>query len=174
MTGMITRAQFTGESRGAIRAIGMFTSDFPGLNGFTIGAEYLQPIAERIEAGGILTSIHLEGYPRTNTVQEYTKAKTLGLSIYFLPVSLTNHKVRLGTGYQFSFYNTRRTYPLVVHGSDKQWPVVTRSGRTSGILFAAEYEYRITDSPMSFGLRVSAGKAYDGVTSFGTFLGLDL
>lgn len=169
---IVSRAQFTDESRGTIRAIGMYTSDFPGLNGYTIGGEYIRSIAERIEAGGILTVINLKGYPRTSTVQEFTKAKTMGLSVYFLPILSPNHKIRLGAGYQFSFYNTRRTYPLV-HGSDKQWPVVERTGRTSGMTLAAEYEYRITESPFSFGIRLSAGKAYDGVGSIGSFIGLD-
>ena len=118
----------------------------------------------------------MNGYPRTATVHEYTKATTLDFNIFFLPFSNQTSILKIGAGYSFSFYKTRRSYPVFeAHGTEKEvsWPVQDAKGRASGIIFTGEYEY-VLPSNISLGLKVSFCKAYDRVFYIGPYIGLKL
>ncbi|HEX4375157.1 MAG TPA: hypothetical protein VHZ50_17760, partial [Puia sp.] len=54
-----------------------YTHDFPGLNGYTAAAEYISPTVSSLQGAVGLKRADLTGFPRTNSVQEYTKATTL-------------------------------------------------------------------------------------------------
>ena len=152
-----------------------YAQDFPGLGGYGIIGELSVPMNERLEAAIGVKRMSMQGYPRTNDVQEYTRATTIDFNIFFLPINTGAHIVRLGGGYAFSFYNIRRSYPVVTtSGTEKQtnWPVQENKGRASGINIIGEYEYLLENSNISLGLRAAWYKAYDRVSYIGPFVGL--
>jgi len=148
-----------------------YAHDFPGLNGYSAFAEISKPISERFKAAFGVKMNSMSGYPRTATVNEFTKSTTLDFNIYFLPFATEWNEVRIGAGYSFSFYNIRRSYPVVNHttGDISNWPVQDRKGRTSGMGVIAEYEHFFVNTNFSVGARASYFKAYDGVTFAGVF-----
>jgi len=148
-----------------------YAHDFPGLNGYSTFAEVSRPISDRFKGAFGVKMNNMSGYPRTATVHEYTKSTTLDFSLYFVPLATEWSEVRIGAGYSFSFYNTRRSYPVITRhatGITTDWPVQDKKGRTSGATVTAEYEYLLTDN-FSLGARASYFKAYDGVTFAGVF-----
>jgi hypothetical protein len=153
------------EKIGRIKIGAGYSKDFPGLHGYGIHAEYSHSLHPLLEGGFGIKRINISGYPRTALIKEYTKATTLDFNIYFLLLTNERNTLKLGTGYTFSFYKTRRSYPLVeTSGTEKitTWPIQDASGRSTGIIFSGEYEHEFTDG-LSLGLKVSLCKAYDRV-----------
>ena len=152
-----------------------YVQDFPGLGGYGIIGELSVPMNDRLEAAIGAKRMSMQGYPRSKQVQEYTRATTIDFNIFFLPLNTGSHIIRLGGGYAFSFYNTRRTYPVInTSGPEKQtsWPVQDNKSRTSGLSVIGEYEYLLENSNISLGARVAWYKAYDRVSYIGPFVGL--
>ncbi|MBL7736330.1 MAG: hypothetical protein JNL51_12790 [Chitinophagaceae bacterium] len=177
---LFSRAQFSNEFNeglGTLRIGAGYTHDFPGLNGYSIRGEFSRSLNDYLDGAVSLQRVDLAGVPRTPLVKEYTRATTLDMSIYFLPVKNDVHVVRLGLGYSFSFYNIRRSYP-VTHGegADKSmsWPIQDAKGRTTGINVAGEYAFYLPNSGLSLGVRAAIFKAYDQVSYIGPFVGLAL
>jgi hypothetical protein len=169
------QSQFS-ESSSTIKLGGGYSKDFPGLSGYAVHGEYTYSLHERLEGGFGIKRINLSGYPRTSSVNEYTKATTLDFNIYFLPLTNETSVLRIGAGYSFSFYKTRRSYPVIeTHGTEKitNWPTQDVSGRGSGVILTGEYEY-IFSSQFSMGLKASLCKAYDRVYYIGPFVGIKL
>ena len=170
------RAQHDGSS-GTLKAGAGYTYNFPGMAGYTIIGEYIFPLTDRFEGGLGAKIVDLNGHPRTPTVGEYVKAKTLDFNMYWMPLQSDTRRFRIGLGYSFSFYDTRSSYPLIVQSGGKsttQWPVADEKGNTRGINLIAEYEYIIPDSPLSIGLRAALYKASDGTYFVGPILGYRL
>jgi len=152
-----------------------YAQDFPGLGGYGILGELFIPMTDRLEAAIGAKRMNMKGYPRSKDVQEYTLATTIDFNIFYLPVNTESHIVRLGGGYAFSFYNIRRSYPVITTtGTEKQtdWPVRDNKGRSSGISVIGEYEYLLENSNISLGLRAAWYKAYDRVSYIGPFVGI--
>lgn len=163
-------------SRNVLKIGGGYSKDFPGLSGYALAGEYAHSLSDRFEGGFGMKRLNMSGYPRTTTVNEFTKATTLDFNLYFLPLLNQSNVLKIGLGYSFSFYKTRRSYPVIeTQAVEKEtsWPVQDAKGRTSGIVFSAEYEY-LFPSNFSLGLKASLCKAYDQVFFIGPFLGLRL
>ena len=163
-------------SNNTLKIGGGFAKDFPGLSGYALTGEYAHSLNDHLEGGFGIKHINMSGNPRTSTVNEYTKATTLDFNIYFLPLSSETGALKIGIGYSFSFYKTRRSYPVIeVHGTEKttSWPVQDAKGRSSAIIFSGEYEH-IVSSNLSLGVKASLCKAYDRVFYIGPFLGIRL
>lgn len=159
-----------------IKLGGGYAKDFPGLSGYGFSGEYSYLLSDMLEGSFGVKRLNMSGYPRTSTVNEYTKATTLDFNIFFLPFSNESSVLKIGAGYSFSFYKTRRSYPVFeTLGTEKSvsWPVQDAKGRSSGITFTGEYEY-IFPSNISLGLKASFCKAYDRIFYIGPFLGLRL
>lgn len=171
------RAQFASEPGNLQIQIGSgYTRDFPGLGGLGGFAEGKFSMAERWQGGIGLKYLNMQGYPRTQSVQEYTRAATIDFNLYYSLLDNEVSALRLGVGYAFSFYNIRRSYPDTQgSGIEKTtiWPSRDAKGRTSGISLMAEYEYYFS-SGISLGARVASYKAYDRVMYFGPFVGISL
>jgi hypothetical protein len=164
------------ESASTIKVGGGYSKDFPGLSGYALIGEYTYSLHERFEGGFGVKRINMSGYPRTSTVEEYTKATTLDFNIYFLALATEKNVLRIGTGYSFSFYKTRRSYPLVETQNTEKlttWPVNDLSGRSSGIILSADYEYLFSEK-FSLGIKASLCKAYDRMFYVGPFVGIRL
>ena len=163
-------------SRNTVKIGGGYTKDFPGLSGYALTAEYAHSLSEKLEGGIGIKRLNMSGYPRTSTVNEFTKATTLDFNIYFLPVVNETNLLKIGIGYSFSFFKTRRSYPVIeTHGNEKMtsWPIQDAKGRASGITVSGEYEY-IISSGLSMGIKASLCKAYDRVFYIGPFIGIRL
>lgn len=171
------RAQFASEPGNLQLQIGSgYTRDFPGLGGLGGFVEGKFSMADRWQGGIGMKYFHLQGYPRTQSVKEFTRATTLDFNIYYSVLSNEESAFRLGAGYAFSFYKIRRSFPDTQgSGTEKTtiWPSTDSKGRTSGISLMGEYEYYFP-SGISLGLRVATYKAYDRVTYFGPFVGISL
>ena len=153
-----------------------YTHDFPGLNGYSIRAEYSRSLNDNLQAAFAVQNVNLSGHPRNVSVNEFTKAITVDFNIYFVAFQNEIHQLRIGTGYSFSFYKIRRSYP-VVHSTDEKstsWPTQEKAGRISGLNINGEYAYFLPGSDFSLGLRVSLFKAYDQVSYVGPFIGIRL
>ena len=174
-------AQYSADENfsGRLRAGVGYTHDFPGLHGLAENIEYSFPLNEWLQGSAGLRRVQTAGYPRTSTVKEYTKATALDVSLLFVPFHTDRAAFRVGTGYSFSFYKTRRTYPVYASHTDPQatpdiaWPVKDASGRVSGLSLTAEYEYYITPQ-ISAGAKVSVAKAFGSVVMAGPILGIKL
>jgi hypothetical protein len=154
-----------------------YTHDFPGLNGYTAVAEYISPAVSSLQGAIGVKRADITGFPRTNSVQEYTRATTLDLNLYWVPLQSETELFRIGLGYSFSFYNINRAYPLVVNENGAK--AITFSsqqtvGKTRGINLIAEYEYKIPTTIISVGLRGALYKAYTRTYFFGPMLGFQL
>jgi hypothetical protein len=159
----------------SVKIGGGYAHDFPGLNGVSVFGEVSRYMSDRFKGGVGVKFSNLAGAPRTQEVQEYTKAGSIDFNIYFLPVTTEVHELRIGAGYSFSFYNIRRSYPVISnHGLETAtaWPVQDRKGRVSGMSLIGEYEYFLPGTNFSAGLRASLFKAYDHVSFFGVFGGV--
>jgi hypothetical protein len=163
-------------SRNILKFGGGYSRDFPGLSGYALTGEYAYSLSDNLEGGFAIKRLNMSGYPRTQTVNEFTKATTLDFNIYFLPLANEFNIFKIGVGYSFSFYKTRRSYPLVkMEGPEKEvtWPIQDANGRTSGLMLTGEYEY-LFSSKASLGIKASLCKAYDRVFYVGPFLGVRL
>ena len=172
---VMVQAQYYPEHTVAIKAGGGYAHDFPGLNGYSVFAEASTPFNERLQGAIGVKLINMSGYPRTTSVNEFTKATTIDFNLYYVPLSTGLSELRIGAGYSFSFYKTRRSYPVIVqHGGDQQtnWPVQDGKGRVSGFSLIGEYEYFFPETNFSAGVRASMFKAYDRVTFAGVFAGV--
>lgn len=174
------RAQSADENfSGRIRAGVAYTHDFPGLNGGSAFVEYSFPLNDWIQGGVGLRRVQTGGYPRTQTVREYTKATALDVNLLFALYHTEFAAFRVGAGYSFSFYNIRRSYPVyTAHGEGStpeisSWPQTDSKGRTRGISLTAEYEYNISDR-LTAGAKLSICKAYGTVVMGGPFVGVKL
>ncbi len=173
------KAQYSDDNNGAgnIRAGVAYVHDFPGLTGTAAYAGYSFPLNEWLQGGVGVKHVQTSGYPRTNTVQEYTKANTVDFELLFVPVHTENMALRVGLNYTFSFYNIRRAYPVYTTNGDKQtissWPVADSKGRVHGTGLVGEYEYYF-GSTISAGVKVEVTKAYDGIIMGGPFMAIRL
>ena len=161
---------------GTFKAGAGYAKDFPGLYGSAIQVEYTKGLNNFLEAGIGAKYSSMSGYPRTTSVKEFTKAYSLDFNLYVLPVNTEKQKLRFGVGYSFSFYNTRRSYPVYESGVIEKvptWPTHDVKGRIGGLTAIAEYQYSITES-YSIGARVSVYKAYDQVLYAGPFVAINL
>ena len=173
-----SQAQFNNnftDNFGNVKLGAGYMQDFPGLGGYGILGEFSVNMSDRLEGAIGIKRMSMQGYPRTNTVQEYTRASTIDFNIFFLPVCTDAHIIRIGAGYSFSSYSIRRSYPLTTTtGIEKQttWPVQDKKSRSSGVSVITEYEYLIANSKISIGVRAALYKAYDRVSYVGPFVGL--
>ena len=168
----VAQAQDYSEYNNSIKLGGGYTHDFPGLNGYTVFAEASRYMSDKLKGAIGFRSSNLQGYPRTQQVQEYTKSTGIDFTLYFVPVTNEAHELRLGAGYSFSFYKIRRSYPVITDhagGTVTNWPVQDSKGRSSGLSVVGEYEYFIPGTAFSAGLRGSVFKAYDKVGFVGVF-----
>lgn len=158
----------------SLKAVASYAHDFPGLNGKVLGLELNQFMTERLQGGIAVKRYDLNGNPRTPTVEEYTKATTIDLNAYYVLINTSEHIVRIGAGYSFSFYKTRRSYPLFHGGlgSTPQWIVNDKKSRTTGFILSGEYEYLIPSLNIGIGVKAAMGKAFDQVTSAGPLINL--
>ena len=150
--------------------------DFPGLSGYALTGGYAYSLSDNLEGGFGVKRLNMSGYPRTPTVNEFTKAITLDFHIYFLPLANEFNILKIGLGYSFSFYKTRRSYPVVKsEGLEKEvtWPIQDANGCTSGVMLTGEYEC-LFFSKVSLGIKASLCKASDRVFYVGPFLGICL
>lgn len=164
------------ETPGAIKLGGGYSKDFPGLSGYAVHGEYSYSLHEKLEGGFGIKRVNMKGYPRTSTVEEYTKATTLDFNIYFLPFASATSVFRIGVGYSFAFYKTRRSYPVIETGDAGKvfsWPIQDKAGRSSGVILTGEYEYNFT-SRLSLGIKASLCKAYDRIYYVGPYAGIRL
>jgi hypothetical protein len=171
------QAQFSETSPGTLKIGTGYTHDFPGVNGYTIAGEYMINLTSKIQGGIGAKHVDLSGYPRTNQVQEYTKANTLDFNLYFAPLQSESQIFRVGLGYSFSFYNIKRAYPVITGSGDNKtttWPSQINKGRTTGINLIAEYEYKIPNSLITIGLRGALYKAYGRTYFIGPMVGYRL
>ena len=170
------QAQFT-EPSGTIKAGLGYTHDFPGVNGYTFAADYNFKLIPHLEGGIGVKHADMRGYPRTNLVQEYTKANTLDFNLYWAPLQSDEQVFRIGLGYSFSFYDIKRAYPIITGTGDSKatsWPSQISHGRATGINLVAEYEYIIPGSGVSIGVRGALYKAYDRTYFIGPMVGYQL
>jgi hypothetical protein len=174
---VLVQAQYYPEHTVSIKAGGGYAHDFPGLNGYAVFGEVSRPLNDRLQGAIGLKLINMSGYPRTASVNEFTKATTIDFNVYFVPLTTELSELRIGVGYSFSFYKTRRSFPVIDnHGGDIQtsWPVQNGKGRVSGLALIGEYEYFFPETNFSVGCRASMFKAYDRVTFAGVFGGIRL
>jgi hypothetical protein len=168
-----THAQVENTS-GRLRAGAAYTHDFPGLTGFGATLEYNFPLNDVIQGSIGIRHIETAGYPRTSTVQEYTKANSIDFNLLFALFHTDNAAFRLGAGYSFSLYKVRRSYPVyAVHGVDAvpevSWPQADAKGNARGISLSGEYEYYFRNG-ISAGAKVAVCKAYGTVVMGGPFI----
>lgn len=166
------QAQDYSEYNNSFKIGGGYAHDFPGLNGYSIFAEASRSMSDKFKGAIGFKVNNLQGYPRTKQVQEYTKSTGIDFTMYFIPMANEVHELRVGAGYSFSFYNIRRSYPLITdHGGQRvtNWPVQDSKGRTSGVTLTGEYEYFLPGTNFSAGLRAALYKAYDRMSFVGVF-----
>ena len=167
------------ETGSSIRAGIAYVHDFPGLHGAAAYAEYNFPLNEWLQGGVGVKRIQTAGFPRTQTVREYTKATALDVSLLFVPLHTENAALRIGAGYSFSFYNVRRSYPVYTAHADPSaapdvsWPQKDVKGKVQGVNLIGEYEYYFNNR-FSAGAKIALCKAYGSVLMGGPFVGIKL
>lgn len=178
LAAITSQAQFNNnftENFGSVKLGAGYVQDFPGLGGYGIMGEFSVNMNDRLEGAIGIKRMAMQGYPRTTTVQEYTRATTIDFNVFYLPVHTEMNIVRVGLGYAFSSYAIRRSYPVTTgSGIEKQtnWPVQDKKSRASGVSLIGEYEYLIPNTNLSVGMRAALYKAYDRVSYIGSFVGL--
>jgi hypothetical protein len=168
----IARAQDYDTYSSKVKIGGGYAHDFPGLNGYSVFAEYARPLSAQLQGAVGMKLTNMSGYPRTSQVQEYTRSASIDFNLYYVPLSTPAGELRIGAGYSFSFYNIRRSFPVISNhatGEITAWPTQDKKGRASGVSLTGEYEYFIPETNYSIGLRASLFKAYDHVTFAGVF-----
>jgi hypothetical protein len=165
------------ESTGTFKLGAGYEQDYPGMNGYGLALEYIKPLNDRMEVSIGGRRMHLSGIPQTPLIEEYNKASSIDFAFYWLAVHTENHRVRIGPGYSFSFYSICQAYPQWPEGSASKTPVWSAqyvSGRICGLNVLAEYQYHLTRSACSFGLKAALYKSYDRTWFIGPEFGLDL
>lgn len=160
----------------SLKAGAGYAKDFPGLGGYGLTAEYVHLMTPSLEGGFAFKYLSMTGTPRTLSTKEYTRATTLDFNLYFVPLANEVNAFKIGLGYSFSFYKTRRTYPVVESNNGEKfttWRVADGKGRLSGLTVNAEYEYTLP-SNVALGIKASLCKAYDQVFYIGPFVGVKL
>jgi hypothetical protein len=165
---LFSASAFSQHPLNSIQAGAGYTRDFPGLNGYTIRVQFAHQPMERLQVGVGVQSVDASGFPRTKSVKEFTRARTLDLFANYSLISSESHYVRVGAGYAFSYYNIRRAYP-VVGPTEYQWPSQDVKGSTSGLIFSAEYEHILPGELFGIGGRISSFKAFDHLFVIGVF-----
>jgi hypothetical protein len=165
-------AQFD-ESSSQIKAGIGYALEFPGLPGYGASLEYSLPVVSSLRAGLGTRFVNLSGYPRTDLVNEFTRAETIDFNFYWLPFSSDRQEITLGIGYSFCFYSIRRAYPIMdgENGKVTDWFVKESSGRSSGVNLFCEYAYHFPNSPFSAGLRAGWYKSYAQIYYLGPVIG---
>jgi hypothetical protein len=162
---------------GSIRTGVAYVHDFPGMHGTAEYAQYSFPLNEWLQGGMGVKHLQTSGYPRTSTVQEYTKANTIDFELLLVPVHTENAALRVGLGYTFSFYNIRRSYPVyTAHDNGAAtvaYPVADSKGNVHGTSLVAEYEYNFGNT-VSGGVKMELAKAYGYVVIGGPFVAIKL
>ncbi len=159
---------------GALRLGAGYVHDFPGLNGLGVYTEYTLPMSNWLQGGIGVKRIMASGYPRTSTIKEHTNATTLDFNLLFVPYTDAVQAIKIGGGYTFAFYNTRRSYPVyntnanLPQSKEPTWVMEDAKGRVSGFSFLAEYEYYLENN-LSFGVRFTVAKAADPIWMAGPF-----
>ena len=180
MTAAVTvNAQYGDDniSGGSVRGGVGYVRDFPGVNGKAVYAEYSFPLNDWLQGGIGVKHLETSGYPRTTTVQEYTKANAIDFELLLVPMHTENAALRVGLGYTFSFYNIRRSYPVYTthdgQATTVAYPVADSKGKVHGTKLVAEYEYNFGNT-ISAGAKVEVAKAYGYVVIGGPFVSIKL
>lgn len=172
---LFVKAKAQDDIRGTIKATAGFTQDFPGLNGYTLAGEYILPVATHWDASVGAKYADMSGHPRTPTVGEYTKARSLDFNLYWVPVRTETQILRIGVGFTFSTYDINRSYPIYTQQADGKpsvsWPAQRSSGLAEGVNFIVDYEYLLPNTPYSIGVRGALYKAYDRTWFIGPTVG---
>ena len=136
--------------------------EYPGLGGYSVNLEYDLPVINSFRVGVGTRFLQLNGYPRTNQVNEYTKGETIDFHFYWSPVESDVHSLTLGLSYSFCFYHVKRAFPVTGEDISKpmEWVSQESSGRTSGFSISGEYAYHFKESPFLVGLRTGIYKGY--------------
>lgn len=173
---LFSQAQFGSgsENSTSLHLHAAYTHDFPGLNGYTISGEVIHDMTDFLKAGLAVKRVNLAGYPRTATAREFTKATTIDLNAYVVPFKNDIHEINVGVGYAFSFYKIQRSFPLSQPDKTITWPIVNEKGRVRGLSLMLSYAYHVPESALSFGVRGSLFRAYDGVSAIGPFAAIAL
>ena len=150
-----------------------YTHEFPGLNGFTAALEYQVPLSSLFSIGVGGRLVNLTGYPRTFTKQEFTKAETVDLNLYWSPFVSSSQVLSIGVGLSYSFYQVQRSYPVMTSDGQKppEWFSQNSQGRTTGINIMGEYSYHPDNSRFFYGLRAALYKAYVRTYFIGPVIG---
>ena len=175
--GIAVHAQFSGSS-GMIKTSAGYAHDFPGLNGYTFGAEYGFPLTPFLQGGIGMKHANMQGYPRSSESFEYTRANSLDFNIYWAPLCTEEKLFRVGLGYSFSLFNIQRAYPLVVDFTNNKsaysWHTQQSKGAVSGINLLVEYQQKIPNTRYSVGMSAALYKAYSETKYVGLVLGYQL
>ena len=81
--GIAVHAQFSGSS-GMIKTSAGYAHDFPGLNGYTFGAEYGFPLTPFLQGGIGMKHANMQGYPRSIGHHSAQKRNCFGLALVIL------------------------------------------------------------------------------------------
>jgi len=160
-------------SSGEFKASAGYVHEFSGMNGIGASLSYQLPLNEwfQLEAG--IRRVEANGHPRTDMVQEFTRATALEGSALFSPIHTESQSLRIGLGYSFADYDIRRATPVVGASKEIQYQTADASGLSRGIIVHAEYEWNINER-FSAGARVGYYKAYTYVVMAGPFIGIHL
>jgi hypothetical protein len=156
---------------GAIKTGIAYVKDFPGMKGGAVYVEYIAPINTWLQASVGVKRIQNIGYPRTTTIEEFTRATTLDATLFLIPVNTEKSALKIGLGYSSALYSIRRAYPTYTKTATTtiiNWETISSKGRSNGLTLAAEYEY-FTDGPLSLGARMQYANAYQYVLMTGAF-----
>ena len=165
---------FSDKLSGSIKMGAGYVFDFPGMTGYGIHGNYSFPLSKWLQGEVGLKRIDANGFPRTSTIKEFTKASVLDFNLLTVPFHNENSAIRIGGGYSFSFYHILRSFPYygtTVNGpssKDPSWQTQESNGRMNGFSLTAEYEYYFQNN-ISIGARASLCKAYNNVLMAGPF-----
>ncbi|MFT3933195.1 MAG: hypothetical protein QM726_06240 [Chitinophagaceae bacterium] len=160
---------------GRLRVGAAYVHDFPGVNGPGIYADYHFPLNEWIQAGVGIRHIETSGYPRSQSIKEYTKASALDLSALFVPFHTENMAFRVGLVYSFTMYNAKRGYAVYTNHdnqpADVSYQANESKGKARGMGLTAEYEYNLNER-FAAGAKISYCQAYTDVLMAGPFVAI--
>jgi hypothetical protein len=163
----------------SVPSLGMaagYSHEFPGLNGYTLAAEYNLVSFSAFEGAMGIKYTNLNGYPRTTQINEFTRAYSVDFIGYWLALEDGPSQVRIGMGYSFSVFSIQRSYPTYPPDSLEKtatWHPQAAKGTTSGPDLILSYQYGIAHSGIFLGLRAAIYKAYKPTYFLGPTLGLN-
>jgi hypothetical protein len=139
-----------------------YTTDYPGLRGYTILGEVSRELTQRFEVAVGVKLINATGSPRTPAIPEFTRAKTIDFNAYYLPVNTETSRVKVGLGYAFSFYHYRKAFPVINEVTkETEWTPSESKGRRKSLSLIGQYEYLFPNSNFSVGARAAIYVAQD-------------